>query len=171
MRPGRPRPTRGHRLGITLLILGLFHVPLPEPDYHNARHHDAPAEVCEHHDHLLRWHPDAVGATDVAILHWHWVFPSSGTPDRLGPGDGAALHAHAGGWDAPTIEPAPAVVASGLSLVFEPAPPRPLAPFEGLPSGAAPTPRTRAGPNRDHAFGATFAPHTSLACLLQRWAC
>ena len=67
---------RGLRiLGIGILILSTIRVPLPQADYHNIRHHDAPGEVCVYHDHLLRWHPSADSAADVAMLHWHWFVP------------------------------------------------------------------------------------------------
>ena len=101
--------------GIGLLILGLLHVPLPQPDYHNVRHHDAPGEVCGYHDHLLRWHPDAGQASDVAVLHWHWFLPDSGPADTR---DGAAIQAHVVGWDAPTDEAGPPVVKPGRSGRF-----------------------------------------------------
>jgi hypothetical protein len=79
-----------------ILVLGLLHVPLPEIDYHNVRHHDGAGEVCPHHDHLLRWHPSASQNEDLAILHWHWFLPRSDASDK-GPGDespGPFLHAH-----------------------------------------------------------------------------
>ena len=88
----------GRTVGITLLILGLVHAPLPEPDFHNIRHHDGAGEVCEHHDHLLRWHPGAGVASDVAVLHWHWFLPGSDpSPDGS---SGPAVHAHAPDWPA-----------------------------------------------------------------------
>ncbi|MHC5543170.1 hypothetical protein ACYOEI_33525, partial [Singulisphaera rosea] len=89
--PAQPRD--GRRLGIILLIFSLVHTPLPEPDFHNIRHKDAPGEVCEHHDHLLRWHPNASLADDVAVLHWHWFLPQSERSNSGAP-DGPALHAH-----------------------------------------------------------------------------
>ncbi len=109
-RPAKNR--RGRPWGITFVILGLVHAPLPEADFHNIRHHDAPGEVCEYHDHLLRWHPDAVMARDVAVLHWHWFWPgdASDTPSEDSPL--AVFHAHAPGWltgiwnvDGPIIVP------------------------------------------------------------------
>jgi hypothetical protein len=154
--------------GIGLLIFGLLHVPLPQPDYHNVRHHDSPGEVCEHHDHLLRWHPDAGLASDVAILHWHWFLPESGTAD---PRDGAAIHAHVAGWDAPTIEAGPPVVSEGQGRFLD-APDPDLGPLIAVLAVVDdPTASRRAGRPLVHAFGATFAPGTSLACLLQRWTC
>jgi hypothetical protein len=92
-----------------MLILSTIRVPLPQADYHNIRHHDGPGEVCVYHDHLLRWHPSADSAADVAMLHWHWlaplVEPGAGRPgedpeDRA-PGSGPALHAHFGDWPQP----------------------------------------------------------------------
>jgi hypothetical protein len=158
-------------LGISLLIFGLLHVPLPQPDYHNVRHHDAPGEVCEHHDHLLRWHPDAGRARDVAILHWHWFLPEAGPCDIGGPGDGAAIHAHVAGWDAPTLEAGPPVVSEGSGRFLD-APANHLGHLIAfLPAVDDSTGRIGARWTPVHAFGATFAPRVSLSCLLQRWAC
>jgi len=101
----RPADWRGARpLGIALLILSVVHVPLPQADYHNIRHHDAPGELCVYHDHLLRWHPSADYDDDVALLHWHWFVPlvELGDPhprpndDNERPGSGPAMHAHIG---------------------------------------------------------------------------
>jgi hypothetical protein len=93
-------------LGIGLLILSVIHVPLPQADYHNIRHHDAPGELCLYHDHLLRWHPSADHDDDVSLLHWHWFVPlvELGDPhqrpndDQNRPGSGPAMHAHIGDW-------------------------------------------------------------------------
>ena len=89
MRWRRLAPTwNGRTLGISLLILSLVHTPLPQPDFHNIRHHDGPGEVCEHHDHLLRWHPGAGVARDVAVLHWHWFLPADPGTDPPAEGSG-----------------------------------------------------------------------------------
>jgi hypothetical protein len=101
---------RGLRsLGISFLILGAIHIPLPQADYHNIRHHDAPGEICPYHDHLLRWHPRADADEDVSLLHWHWVVPlvepgarpPGGDDEHRAPGSGPALHAHVGDWPEP----------------------------------------------------------------------
>jgi hypothetical protein len=86
------------------VVLSVIHVPLPQADFHNVRHHDAPGEVCLHHDHLLRWHPSADSDADQTLLHWHWFLPMLEPGDhheRPGddhhrPGSGPALHAHVG---------------------------------------------------------------------------
>jgi len=91
-------------LGIGVLILSVVHVPLPQADYHNVRHHDAAGEVCPHHDHLLRWHPTADSGADLTLLHWHWFLPlvepgdhhQRPNDDHHRPGSGPALHAHVG---------------------------------------------------------------------------
>ena len=154
--------------GIGVLIFGLLHVPLPQPDYHNVRHHDAPGEVCGYHDHLLRWHPNAGQAQDVALLHWHWFLPGSGQSDTR---DGAAIHAHVAGWDAPTIEAGPPVVRQESGRFLD-IPTHDLGPLIAiLPVVDDPTASHRAGQPPALAFGATFAPGVSLACLLQRWTC
>src|ERR1044071_7654357 len=102
------RDARG--LGIAFLILSLVHTPLPQPDFHNIRHHDAPGQVCEHHDHLLRWHPGAGTADDVAMLHWPWFLPSSDASNPATEGDGQAIHAYVpDGFDA-TWDEGPQVV-------------------------------------------------------------
>ncbi|ODT98338.1 MAG: hypothetical protein ABS79_06070 [Planctomycetes bacterium SCN 63-9] len=70
--------------GISLLIASVIHIPLPQPDFHNVRHHDGPGEVCTYHEHLLRWHPTAKNSADASILHWHWVLPAyDGSGDDL----------------------------------------------------------------------------------------
>jgi hypothetical protein len=89
-------------LGIGILIFGIVHVPLPQADYHNIRHHDGPGEVCPYHDHLLRWHPSASSDDDVSLLHWHWFVPQGELGDHQertgdvnrGPISGPVLHAH-----------------------------------------------------------------------------
>jgi len=91
------------------VILSVIHVPLPQADFHNVRHHDAPGEVCLHHDHLLRWHPSADSDVDRSLLHWHWFLPllepgdhhQRPDDDHHRPGSGPALHAHVGDGLAP----------------------------------------------------------------------
>jgi hypothetical protein len=106
----RPANQRGSRaLGIGILILSVVHVPLPQADYHNIRHHDAPGEICGYHDHLLRWHPSADLDDDVTMLHWHWFVPivefgdHHQRPDdeHHRPGSGPSVHAQLGDWPAP----------------------------------------------------------------------
>jgi hypothetical protein len=95
----------GRLLGISLLIASVVRVPLPQADYHNIRHHDAPGEICPFHDHLLRWHPSAAIDADVALLHWHWFVPLAESDDPNPPnGDdrqGPFLHAHFSDWPSP----------------------------------------------------------------------
>jgi|SRR5579864_5975817 len=167
-RSGNHRCVRG--LGIGLLILSLGHTPLPKADYHNIRHHDGPGEVCRLHEHLLRWHPGAQQADDIAVLHWHWFLPSQ---DRPGSADGqtAGLHAAVPDWSALTWDDAPQIAPDAPSR------------FCGRPDLACfemPLPRcdagltlipVRAGPGLAHTFSATFAPRAPLASLLQRWVC
>lgn len=160
-------------LGIIPLILGLGHTPLPVADFHNIRHHDSPGQVCTYHDHLLRWHPGAGSAEDVAILHWHW-FLLLGDTDSFPPDEGPAIHAHLAdplnpSWDdAPRIaleSPARVVERGGTGMAPDTPTPRDLGGFPGRwPS--------RAGPASPvHAFTATFPPRVGLPLLLQRWTC
>ena len=101
----RQATRRGTRiLGIGMLILSVIHVPLPQADFHNIRHHDGPGQICIYHDHLLRWHPSAESNEDVSLLHWHWFVPfvepgdqnQRPNDDDHRPGSGPALHAHVG---------------------------------------------------------------------------
>lgn len=73
--------------GIILLILAVAHVPLPRAEYHSVSHHDGPNQVCELHQHLLRWHPTAGPGEMVAVLHWHWFLPQRSHHDEPGPAD------------------------------------------------------------------------------------
>jgi hypothetical protein len=165
------RHHRSRVLGISLLILGLVHAPWPQADFHNVRHHDEPGQVCEHHDHLLRWHPDAGQAEDVAILHWHWFLPTSSPTEPGHSGDGPVMLAHVGGWDAPSPESGPVAVPDRSSRPLDLASPAPL-PLEGAPfARAIDRPGLREGLGPIRSFGATFAPRISTASRLQRWSC
>lgn len=161
------RETRG--LGIILLILSLMHTPLPQPDFHNIRHHDGAGELCEHHDHLLRWHPGAGLAEDVAVLHWHWFVPTS-EPAETPSHDGPALHAHVSDWFASSWDTAPRVVPDSSSRLIVRPPLHLLstAPADLAGLGWALALPARPGPSRPHTSGATAAPLNS---LLQRWVC
>jgi len=119
---------RGLRsLGIGMLILSAIRVPLPQADYHNVRHHDAPGEICLYHDHLLRWHPSAASAKDVSLLHWHWFVPmvEPGAPqsgdddDRAAPRSGPALHACLGDWPEPDWTGSPVIRPEGRGRPLE----------------------------------------------------
>ncbi len=159
------------RLGIILLILSLVHAPWPQADFHNVRHQDQAGKVCEFHDHLLRWHPDAGEADDVAILHWHWVLPSSGPIEKNHTGDGPALHAYVSGWDLNSPDSSPVVAPDRSSRLIDLPSPSLLA-SDLAPFALAvdrPDLRDRLGPIRT--FGATFAPRISFASRLQRWSC
>ncbi len=169
--PTRPRHHGARLLGISLLILSLVHTPLPQADFHNVRHHDAPGEVCEHHDHLLRWHPDAGQAEDVALLHWHWILPTSGPLDRGHSGDGPALHAHVSGWDSTSPDAGPVVVPDRSSRPIDLPAPSPLALADAPFATPADRLGLRAGERSARTFGATFAPRISPASRLQRWSC
>lgn len=157
-------------LAMALLAFCQVRAPLPQPDFHNIRHHDGPGEVCPHHDHLLRWHPGAGFATDVAVLHWHWFVPMRS--DEAASRSTPALHAHlpdqpATPWD------------GGPELATEP-PSRPdltLRLADGPPSagGLVPVADALAGPPRSGRFAAgvgcaTAARWVSPAAL-QRWVC
>jgi hypothetical protein len=160
----------GRRLGIVLLILGLVRTPLPQPDYHNIRHHDSPGEVCEHHDHLLRWHPGAGRADDVAILHWHWFFPATDPFDLRPAGNGPAVHAHVVDWQAATWEDGPNLSAAPPArgtLTLQPAP----GPTSVTLPALATTTLVATSCRPARSFSATFAPAAPLACLFQRWDC
>jgi hypothetical protein len=165
------RHHRARALGISFLILSLVHAPWPQADFHNVRHHDEPGQVCEHHDHLLRWHPDAGQAEDVAVLHWHWFLPTSAPADPGHSGDRPVIHAFVGGWDAPSPEAGPSAVPDRSSRPLDLAPPRPLPVGEASFQIALDRPGLREGLGLVRTFGATFAPRISLASRLQRWSC
>lgn len=157
--------------GISFLILSLIHAPWPQADFHNVRHHDQVGEVCEYHDHLLRWHPDSDQAVDVAILHWHWVLPSSTPIDQDHNGDGPALHAYVGGWDMASTDSGPLVVPDRSSRLIDIPGPSLLAIGLSPFAIAEDPPDLREGLGPHRSFGATFAPRISLSSRLQRWSC
>ena len=162
---------RARTFAVSLLILALLPTPLPRVEFHNVRHHDAPGQVCEYHDHLLRWHPDARGAADVPILHWHWAWPEpdAGPADSGHDGVGPRLHAHLADEVAADARTTPAVVAD--------APPRAPVPPLGILDALAFAlpghipPRIDVGSPPGLPFSATYAPRTSLTDRLVRWSC
>jgi hypothetical protein len=113
----QPNHRNGRALGISILVLSVVHIPLPQADYHNIRHHDAPGEVCVYHDHLLRWHPSADHDADVSMLHWHWFVPlavpdsqhQSPSDDQHSSRPGPSMHAQFGDWPAPDWRGEPVV--------------------------------------------------------------
>ncbi len=171
MRRWTRRQHRARTLAVSLLILALLPTPWPKVEFHNVRHHDAPGQVCEYHDHLLRWHPDAASAEDVAVLHWHWAWPSE-SPSQVGhEGKGLRLHAHMPDPASPAVESRPVIVADVSARLLKPPafePPSPAFSFD-RPSHDSLILRSGASPALT--FGATFAPRTSLTSRLHRWSC
>lgn len=165
------RHRRASTLAVSLLILALLPTPWPKVEFHNVRHHDSPGQVCEYHDHLLRWHPDATGAADMAVLHWHWAWPSQEDAHSGHDGAGPRLHAYLSQDDLPAVNPGSAFVAD--TAVRASLPPT----FEFAPSAVAfdPPPRDplglRAGIPPSMIPGALFAPRASLTSRLHRWSC
>ena len=161
-------------LGVGLLILGLVHAPMPQADFHNVSHQDGPGQVCELHDHLLRWHPDAGTAEDVAVLHWHWLLPTMNPVqgDKLGE-NVPKIHAHVDDWQGIQVDDGPNYFASSAARSIDPPPSSPLTAFDlaaiSLPSDHR---GLRAGPEPPvRAFGSTLTTHESLSCWLSRWSC
>ena len=161
---------RSRTLAVSLLILALLPTPWPKIEFHNVRHHDEPGQVCEYHDHLLRWHPDATGAADVAVLHWHWAWPDrSPAAGSDHDGNGPRLHAHLADEAIPAVDSAPVIVADSVGRAIAPAIPVALAPAFDLPGRESPLLRPQHPPALT--FGATFAPRISLTSRLHRWSC
>ena len=171
---------RGLRiLGIGILILSTIRVPLPQADYHNVRHHDGPGEVCVYHDHLLRWHPWADSADDVAMLHWHWFAPLAepgagrpgGDDEHRAPGSGPALHAHLGDWPEPDWTGGPLIRPDARGRLLD------LLTLglngPGTPATSARIAEIDPGPNLFlawHAGGATD-PRATVLSQTSRWNC
>lgn len=164
---GRLRQREARSLGIIFLIFSLVHTPLPQPDFHNIRHHDAPGEVCEHHDHLLRWHPAAGVAQDVSILHWHWFLPLA---DDAGPQpeSGLALHAHVPDWFAPSWDDGPRIVPDNHSQLLVRTS---FCPQAALPPDLIDPGYSVLGARQAACLSATVARPPSPTSLLERWLC
>ncbi|WZO98324.1 hypothetical protein EP7_005384 [Isosphaeraceae bacterium EP7] len=160
-------------LATTMVVLGILRTPFPEADFHNIRHHDTPGEVCAMHDHLLRWHPEAGVADDVAVLHWHWLNPANALPG--GPVDSTpALHANIPDQPGTVPDPLPQIAldesssspAAGRLVTLDPIGPG-LTPFLldafsfWHPPSMAPVGSHPRAPR----------PAASPLALLQRWTC
>lgn len=159
---------------IAWLIVAIVRPPLPVPDYHQIEHHDGPGQVCEYHEHLLRWHVEARHAPSPTVLHWHWVVFQ---PLRGGVADSDSplpvCHGQNVDWLAPTWTESPQITSSRSTL--------PLARFAApghdgpspssglLPHRIDPSPPQRAPAAFARALRATSSP-PSLASL-QRWTC
>jgi hypothetical protein len=168
---GWARNRRVRSLGIGLLVLSLVHTPLPKADFHNIRHHDGPGQVCRYHDHLLRWHPEAFGAQDVAVLHWHWFLPVPGGAQPVSGAGGPVAHSQLPDWSGLAWDQTPQLAPEARArFIARAAPIRPLSCLvQGLAMVDALS--VRAGPHPVHSFGATFARRVSSTSLLNRWTC
>ncbi len=162
---------RARNLAVSLLILALLPTPLPKVEFHNVRHHDEAGQVCEYHDHLLRWHPDAAAGADVAVLHWHWGWPVPDPTDDGHTGTIPRLHAYLAEEALPTAESAPAIVPDGMARSFVPVAAPLLAAMLVDDSCVHDYRLSQPGIPRALTFGATFAPRTSLTTRLHRWSC
>ncbi|SIN76579.1 hypothetical protein SAMN05444166_0720 [Singulisphaera sp. GP187] len=159
------------RLGITLLILGLAHVPLPIVDIHVVRHTHGKGQVCPMHNHLLRWHASDA-SPERAVLHFHWAFLAGSPP--VDATHGPAIHA-----DAPApfglgvrddvpepscTDPEQSLVAKPLLILLAD-----LLPFADADRVRQAMCACSAPPSRN--FGTTFPPRHSVASRLQRGVC
>ena len=156
---------------VSLLILVLLPTPWPKVEFHNVRHHDAPGQVCEYHDHLLRWHPDATGAEDVAVLHWHWAWPSREVAESGHGGTGLRLHAYLGQEVLPATDSGPAIVADAFARLLTPPLAGPTSSWVAFDLPPRDSLALRSGDPVALTFSATFAPRTSLTSRLHRWSC
>jgi hypothetical protein len=166
-------------LGIGLMILSAIHIPLPQPDYHNIRHHDAPGEICPYHDHLLRWHPRAAANEDVSLLHWHWFVPlvepgarpPGGDDDRHAPRSGPALHAHVGDWPEPDWTGSPVIRPDGRGRLLDRLTLSSFGAASGYVSGASATDTFQPGLFSACPPGGVALLRAARTSLFQRWNC
>jgi hypothetical protein len=159
------------RFGVTLLILGLAHVPLPTVDVHVVRHYHGKGQVCPMHNHLLRWHASDA-SSEQAVVHFHWPFLAGSPP--VDATHGPAVHADSPDpFDLEVRDDVPESTYTGSvqSLVAKPLPILltdllPLADAERVRQAMS---ASRTPPSRN--FGTTFPPRHSFASRLQRWVC
>ena len=171
MRRWLPTYHRAHTCVVSLLVLALLPTPWPKVEFHNVRHHDAAGQVCEYHDHLLRWHSSAASSEDVPILHWHWGWPASTAEDSGHSGTIPRLHAFLADEALPHPEPALVVVSDTAVRPFLPVLPPLLPPSPAFDLCLHNDQLTQPGVPPALAFSATFAPRTSLTSRLHRWSC
>ena len=176
MIPSSQRVRKTRTFGIMCLALSLVHSPLPWPDFHNVRHHDGTGEICANHEHLLRWHPDAKLAEDVAMLHWHWFVPLDGGSVPANGHDGLTLHASAPEWPCGSLcehrnsVSTPCEITQALTGVIRTLTNPDVATIFSLQPD--PPPKLRLGAaSLLTCYSATFRAHASLPTLLQRWTC
>ena len=165
---------RHHRVStfaVSLLILALLPTPWPKVEFHNVRHQDESGQVCEFHDHLLRWHPDASSGDEVAVLHWHWGWPPRVDDPANHADDTPRLIGHLPDVALPTTEPISAIVADPSTRELS------MTTFESSFGSCVfghftpDLPLIGLGQSPALTFSATFAPRTSLTARLHRWSC
>ncbi|HEV3122045.1 MAG TPA: hypothetical protein VGY53_09090, partial [Isosphaeraceae bacterium] len=118
-----------------------------------------------------RWHPEAYGAQDIAILHWHWFLPVPGSAQG-GAGAGVPVaHSQLPDWSGLAWDQAPQLGPEARTRITGRA--APIRPHPCLVDGVAmsDTLAVRAGPCPLHSFSATFARRVSSTSLLNRWIC
>jgi hypothetical protein len=156
--------------GYFLLIIGLVHAPLPQADFHVIRHQDAPGQICEHHDHLLRWHSGTTAAVDVAVLHWHWIAPPAALGDSHST-PGPKIHAHTDDWLAPSPDPGPPIVRDNSSRPLDLSACPALMAFDSWLDPQIARDESTSGRFARRFPSATAARSGSLVPWLQRWTC
>jgi hypothetical protein len=169
----RQRRGRLGWLATTMVVLGILRTPFPEADFHNIRHHDRSGEVCAMHDHLLRWHPEAGVADDVAVLHWHWLNPANALPG--GPTDDMpALHANIPDQPGTVPDPLPQITLDeasgslGRQIALDPVGPgSPIAIFDTFSFSHPPSPVAM----KSWATCPAISRAASPLAMLQRWTC
>jgi hypothetical protein len=153
-----------------------MHVPLPQADYHNIRHHDAPNEVCLYHDHLLRWHPSAHSDDDVALLHWHWFLPLVDRDQRADDesqdaGSHARLHAQFGDWPEPDWRGEPVIRPDSRGRLLEQITLRLSVASSTCLSGQLSPLGVESGCFFSHDLSAADGARAARIALIQRWNC
>jgi hypothetical protein len=159
------------RLGVTLLILGLAHVPLPTADFHVIGHQHSEGQICPLHDHLLRWHASDT-PSERAVLHFHWALLSASMADAEA--QGPAIHADSP--DPSDLELSDGLRESSFATSVRSLVAKPLPTFRTAFLPVADTARTlqavsACSASTSRNFGTTFPPRDSLASRLQRWIC
>jgi hypothetical protein len=175
---GGTRHLGARALGIGILILSVIHIPLPQADYHNIRHHDAPGESCPYHEHLVRWHPSADRADDVSLLHWHWFVPqvAPGDPQHpdgepRSPVSGPSLHAQVGDWPEPDWTGEPVIRPDGRGRLLEHLALGLSGACTSDLSGSVPTPSSAPGSGSASPPGGAGALRAAPIVRFPRWNC
>ena len=160
------------QLGITLLILGLVHMPLPSLTITMSGTMTCRARSASITTTCSAGILRPARRRDVAFLHWHWFLPSSEPDGPPASESGPAIHAYAPDWQVTDPNSGPQLLPdTSSSLLLRLASRTVLPSLAFLPPAGLNDLPAQADGWSSMTLGASLALHFPTSSLLQRWDC